>query len=210
MKFIVFFLFLSIIFYSKAYKRTICDTVKLDGKHFLMKNDILSSFMVSHDKKIPQPDIIFINDDRSFTATYEVKEKKIFLTGLYILRKSQNDSLNYKYENIFKEVFEGVLEVEIKGLNSELIIVNQIDKYINYQLNFDNRVIYHLIVRKGIIQKQHRISLTKYKLLRFITYRKFKSTKKYEELRKYYYTCDDELFKRIIMDDIFHYAVSYE
>ena len=172
-------------FYSKAYKRTICDTVKLDGKHYLMKNDILSSFIVSHDKKIPQPDISIINDDRSFTASYYVKENKIFLTGIYILRKSHTDSLNCFYEIVIQEVFNGVLEVELKGLNSELILVNQIDKYINYQLNFDNRVIYHLNVSKGKIKKQHRINLINYKLLSFITYRKFKSTKKYEELRNF-------------------------
>ncbi len=209
MKFVVFFLFLSIVFYNKAFKRTICDTVKLDGKHYLIKNDILSSYIDSHDKKIPQPEISFINDDRSFIASYEVKEKKIFLTGIFILRKSQNDSLNFMYENVIQEVFNGVLKVEIKGLNSELILVNPINKLTGYQLNFDNRVIYHLKVRKGIVKNLHRVSSLGYHWLRYKTYWKFKSTKKYEELRKYYSTCDEVLFKRIIMDDIFHYAVSY-
>ncbi len=210
MRYIILLLFLALNLYCKAYKRTICDTVNFDGEKYLMKSDILSSFLFCHKLTIPEPDVTFINDDRNFTASYEVKENNIFLTGIYILRRLQNDSLKWEYQNVIQEVFGDVSEVEMKRLNGVLILVNQINKNINYQLNFQNSNIYNLKVRNGLIQCKHRINRFNYKILIFNTYRKFKSTNKYEELRKYYSSYDDELFKRIILDDVFEYSVNYD
>ncbi len=209
MKYVILSILFFIQYHSFGMKCVVLDNVKFDGRNYNMKSDILSSFLQFHKKSMPLGDVVFLNDMRNFFASYEIKDHKVFLTGIFIYRKTHKDSIDVKSVNIISELFKDTNEIELRGLTGDLILIPEIDNYKNRVIQ-TKQVCLHLEVRNGLIVNKTKIKRNYLKRLEEKTFREFKSTKKFEELRKYYSKCDDELFKSIIMDDIFHFAVRYE
>lgn len=211
MKFFVFFLFLFFNLHIYAIKIADYDYVKFEGRDYLMEPDILGKFLTLHNKTIPEPDSYLTNNARSFRASYEIKDNRLYLTGIYIFKNSKIDSLGCdQLLNVINEVFSDSSQVEMKGLNAEVILKPGFHYNKKNQLIINNYPWLHLEVRKGFVIKQVVVKKDYLEKLKIETYEKFKSTKKFEVIRINYSRLDDEDFNKFIKDEIFYFSVNYD
>ncbi len=151
------------------------DYITYKGERYYLANNLLESYFKMHPEKRPFPDVFYLNAYKQYSATFEIKNSRVYLKEINLFRYCFPDSLLLNV-NVINELFPNQNEFELKGINSDLVL-NHVSRYV-IEKHYINSL--HIKIKSGEVVKVRRLNYSKLHIFINKLYRKFKKTDKYK------------------------------
>jgi hypothetical protein len=162
------------------------DKIIYIGKEYSLHSNPLETYFKMNPDKRPKGGIMSTALWRGYVATFEVKEKQLFLEDIEIQYNdtTSKESYPYKWRSVVNEVFPGQEEIKIDWLTGLIVIphgklVNYV--HMGYGSTYKNYIL--LEIEKGNLKQERRFKYKEYEKFKERQFQAFKLTEEYRKIK---------------------------
>jgi hypothetical protein len=162
------------------------DRIIYNGNEYALHSNPLESFFEKNPEKRPEGGIISTGLWRGYIATFEIRDKQLFLKDIEIMledtTKSENNR-NYIWKSVIDKVFPNQNEIKIDWLTGILVIpqgklVNYV--HMGYASTYENYIL--LEIDKGDLKNEKHFDAIEYEKFKERQFQAFKKTEEYKKI----------------------------
>jgi hypothetical protein len=183
------------------------DKIIYEGKEYALYSNPLEPYFTKNPEKRPRPQIMSSALWRGYVATFEIKDKQLFLKDIEIQYSDSVSAGAYKFRSVMQDVFPGQQEVKIGWITGLLVLphgerVNYV--HMGYGSTYEKYIL--LEIDKGDLKNAKRLKHKEYEKFKERQFQAFKKTDEYktlkEDLHKKGYSEDliDSFLKSFVTD----------
>lgn len=162
------------------------DIIIYDGKEYSLNSNPLESFFKMYPDKRPKREVISTALWRGYVATFEFKDKQLFLKDIEIKYRdtTEKGEVDYKWRSAMDEVFPNQEKIKIDWMTGLLVIphgklVNYV--HMGYGSTYEKYIL--LEIENGDLKKEKRFDYNEYEKFKEKQFQAFKQTEEYKKMK---------------------------
>ncbi len=168
------------------------DKITYNGEEYSLHSNPLEDYFEKYPKQRPGGDIWSTSLSRRYVATFELREKQLFLKDIEALIRDTSNTEKFatKMISVRKEIFPNEKDLEMDWFSGLLVLpYGKLLTYVHggYASTFENYII--LEINKGQLVAEKKLTGPQYKVFKEKQFQMFKKTDAYkkqaDESRKY-------------------------
>lgn len=162
------------------------DKIIYNGKEYNLHSNPLEAYFEKNPDKRPKGGIMSTALWRGYVATFEVKDKQLFLKDIEIEYQdtTSKESYNYKWRSVINEVFPDLRSIKIYWLTGLLVIPHgKLVDYVHMGYGSTYRNYMLLEIDQGNLMKEKRFEYKEYERFKERQFQAFKKTEGYKKIK---------------------------